>query len=109
MQVTGGAASKLSEIKVVRKNIARVLTVRSPLQSHLVTVALAPSNACFVGFESRNLHPILGLPRSPVGEEVPSGCYSYRLSLEAMSCATLLCAMGVAWADTPCGGRISSS
>ena len=32
MQVTGGAASKLSKIKVVRKNIARVLTVINETQ-----------------------------------------------------------------------------
>ena len=31
-QVTGGAASKLSKIKVVRKNIARVLTVINETQ-----------------------------------------------------------------------------
>ena len=32
VQVTGGAASKLSKIKVVRKNIARVLTVINETQ-----------------------------------------------------------------------------
>merc|ERR1711977_517463 len=33
-KVTGGAASKLSKIKVVRKNIARVLTVINETQKH---------------------------------------------------------------------------
>merc|ERR1740117_1969495 len=46
-QVTGGAASKLSKIKVVRKNIARVLTVinetqKGALRQHYETMKYAP-------------------------------------------------------------------
>merc|ERR1711939_1131549 len=46
-KVTGGAASKLSKIKVVRKNIARVLTVinetqKGALRQHYATLKYAP-------------------------------------------------------------------
>merc|ERR1712091_488462 len=46
-KVTGGAASKLSKIKVVRKNIARVLTVinetqKGALRQHYETMKYAP-------------------------------------------------------------------
>merc|ERR1711998_637874 len=46
-KVTGGAASKLSKIKVVRKNIARVLTVinetqKHALRTHYSTMKYAP-------------------------------------------------------------------
>merc|ERR1712159_685009 len=46
-KVTGGAASKLSKIKVVRKNIARVLTVinetqKLALRQHYETMKYAP-------------------------------------------------------------------
>merc|ERR1712178_417511 len=46
-KVTGGAASKLSKIKVVRKNIARVLTVinetqKGALRQHYASLKYAP-------------------------------------------------------------------
>merc|ERR1712057_83103 len=46
-KVTGGAASKLSKIKVVRKNIAHVLTVinetqKGALRQHFETMKYAP-------------------------------------------------------------------
>merc|ERR1712110_525548 len=46
-KVTGGAASKLSKIKVVRKNIARVLTVinetqKGALRNHYSSLKYAP-------------------------------------------------------------------
>merc|ERR1711881_704819 len=46
-KVTGGAASKLSKIKVVRKNVARVLTVinetqKGALRQHYATLKYAP-------------------------------------------------------------------
>merc|ERR1711906_34936 len=46
-KVTGGAASKLSKIKVVRKNIARVLTVinetqKAALRQHYSNMKYAP-------------------------------------------------------------------
>merc|ERR1712167_433052 len=46
-KVTGGAASKLSKIKVVRKNIARVLTVineiqKGALRKHFAGLKYAP-------------------------------------------------------------------
>merc|ERR1712199_16 len=46
-KVTGGAASKLSKIKVVRKNIARVLTVinetqKGALRQHYAGLKYAP-------------------------------------------------------------------
>merc|ERR1739841_87624 len=46
-KVTGGAASKLSKIKVVRKNIARVLTVinetqKGALRQHFAGLKYAP-------------------------------------------------------------------
>merc|ERR1711964_272133 len=46
-KVTGGAASKLSKIKVVRKNIARVLTVfnettKGALRQHYSSLKYAP-------------------------------------------------------------------
>merc|ERR1712070_1353756 len=46
-KVTGGAASKLSKIKVVRKNIARVLTVinetqKGALRKHYADLKYAP-------------------------------------------------------------------
>merc|ERR1712094_74282 len=46
-KVTGGAASKLSKIKVVRQNIARVLTVinetqKGALRQHYDTMKYAP-------------------------------------------------------------------
>lgn len=48
LQVTGGAPNKLSKIKVVRKSIARVLTVyqqtqRNAIRSKVIEVSSSPS------------------------------------------------------------------
>merc|ERR1712032_482796 len=50
-KVTGGAASKLSKIKVVRQNIARVLTVinetqKGALRQHYAGLKYAPLDLC---------------------------------------------------------------